>query len=279
MFFNLPYGAKVDKYLAGMPTTSWLTWTNPRNEYSNAIILAAGGGGGGGSGTITSTPGGAGGGGAGGFGHIYCPLSLLPDTLYIQVGTGGAGAATSSDLVGSDGANTYVNLYPSIQTANNLITCSAGLGGKGGSAAGAGGVGGNVTINNTLGIAQGYTGGTGATYSVGASLPITGSPIYGGGAGGGGATGSVGSGMTSVSSLYPSVAGGTASGSRGPIGFVIQKPFTVFGGGGGFTTGTAGSAGGHGIMGSGGGGGGGANAAFSGGGGNGGSGFVIIICY
>jgi hypothetical protein len=231
MFFDLPSGAKVDKYMAGMPTSSWLTWTNPRNEYSNAIILAAGGGGGGGFS----------GGGAGGFGHIYCPLSLLPDTLYIQVALGGG--------INSVGGSTYVSLYPSTATVNNLIFCGGG-GRNGGS-------GGGVLINNTLGIAQGYIGGSGSSTN---SLPITGSPIYGGaGAGGGG--------MTSVSSLYPSIAGATGS-NNGSDGFVIWKPFTVFGGCG---SGISGGNGGKGIMGSGGGGG--ATP------GTGGDGFVIIICY
>jgi hypothetical protein len=271
MFFDLPSGAKVDKYMAGMPTTSWLTWTNPRNEYSNAIILAAGGGGVGGTGNTSR---GGGGGGGGGFGHIYCPLSLLPDTLYINVGSGSVSAVP--------GNPTYVNLYPSIATANNLITCSGGTNGKDGALAGASGPGGPVTINNTLGIAQGYTGGAGSagvtvtTGTATSSLPITGSPIYGGAGGSWGGTG-VGGGMTSVSSLYPSIAGATGA-NNGSDGFVIQKPFTVFGGCGAAASAGVGYKGGNGIMGSGGGGGGGVSGG-GGQGGKGGDGFVIIICY
>lgn len=264
MFFDLPRGAKVDKYLAGMPTTQWLTWTNPRNEYSNAIILAAGGGAGGGNGTTTI---GGRGGGAGGFGHIYCPLSLLPDTLYIQVGLGGA--------IGTTGSGTYVNLYPVINIiANNLIYCDGGQGGSGSN-------GGSVVIYNTLGIAQGYTGGSGTAGVTGgaatSSLPTTGSPIYGGGGGSFGGAG-VGGGMTSVSSLYPSIAGATGT-NVGNNGFVIWKPFTVFGGCGAGAGGGIGRNGGNGIMGSGGGGGGGASGGSVGTGGQGGAGFVIIICY
>jgi hypothetical protein len=265
MFFDLPSGAKVDKYLAGMPTTSWLTWTNPRNEYSNAIILAAGGGGGGANGA-TNIGGGAG--GAGGFGHIYCPLSLLPDTLYIQVGLGGG--------ISTNGSSTYVNLYPVNATANNLITCGGGSRGAGAFL----GLGGGVTINNTLGIAQGYTGGSGTSGvpsgTATSSLPTTGSPIYGGAGGGFGGVG-VGGGMTSVSSLYPSIAGASGA-NNGSDGFVIWKPFTVFGGCGAAATAGVGYNGGNGIMGSGGGGGGGVSAG-GGTGGKGGDGFVIIICY
>jgi hypothetical protein len=271
MFFDLPSGAKVDKYMAGMPTTQWLTWTNPRNEYSNAIILAAGGGASGGAGNTTT---GGGAGGAGGFGHIYCPLSLLPDTLYIQVGLGGLGSAGT----GAAGATTYINLYPSTQTANNLITCTGGGRGQTGGTAGSGGA---VTINNTLGVAQGYTGGGGTagvtTGTATSSLPTTGSPIYGGGGGSFGGAG-VGGGMTSVSSLYPSIAGATGT-NVGDNGFVIQKPFTVFGGCGAGAGGGIGRNAGNGIMGSGGGGGGGASGGSIGTGGNGGDGFVIIICY
>ena len=165
MFFNLPSGAKVDKYMAGMPSTSWATWTNPRNEYTNAIIIAAGGGGGG-NGGGAATGGSAGSGG--GFGHIYCPLSLLPDTLYISVGVGGVGGVGGS---GANGNPTYISMYPSFITTSNLLMACGG-GGRGA------GVGGSGTIYNTLGIAQGYTGGTG-TSGVGngtapSSLPITG---------------------------------------------------------------------------------------------------------
>jgi hypothetical protein len=257
MFLDFPRGSKVDKYLAGMPTTSWLTWTNPRNEYSNAIILAAGGGAGGAGGATTL---GGSAGGAGGFGHIYCPLSLLPDTLYIQVGLGGG--------ISTNGSSTYVNLYPVNATANNLISAGGG----------ARGTGGTVTINNTLGVAQGYTGGAGTAGSDLAlsSLPTTGNPIYGGGGGGAGASNS-GGGMTSVSSLYPSISGASGA-NNGSDGFVIWKPFTVFGGCGAAGTSTTGYNGGKGIMGSGGGGGGGGSST-QGVGGVGGDGFVIIICY
>ena len=264
MFFDLPQGAKVDKYLAGMPTTQWLTWTNPRNEYSNAIILTAGGGGGGGSGIF-----GAAGGGGGGFGHIYCPLSLLPDILYIQVGIGGL-SASGNGLSGANGTASLISMYPSSATANNLITCNGGSGGSG--TASTVPSGGSVTINNTLGIAQGFSGGDGGVRQTGGtgiySLPTTGSPIYGGGGAGGGGGAALGGGMTSVSSLYPSTAGGYVNG------FVIWKPFTVFGGSG---SDAISNKSGNGIMGSGGGGRSSSSAPV--GYGKGGDGFVIIICY
>jgi hypothetical protein len=259
MFFDLPSGAKVDKYMAGMPSTQWLTWTNPRNEYSNAIILAAGGGAGGQGGSVSE---GGEGGAAGGFGHIYCPLSLLPDTLYIRVGLGGTSPLNATD--------TYINLYPNAATANYLMVCTSGNKR----------VGGNVNIVNTLGIAQGYTGGAGtpsvSSGTATSSLPTTGSPIYGGAGGSWGGTG-VGGGMTSVSSLYPSIAGASGA-NNGRDGFVIWKPFTVFGGCGAAASAGVGYNGGNGIMGSGGGGGGGVSGG-GGLGGRGGDGFVIIICY
>ena len=262
MFFDLPQGAKVDKYLAGMPTTSWLTWTNPRNEYSNAIILAAGGGGSGGSNLFS--PSGNSGGGAGGFGHIYCPLSLLPDTLYIQVGLGGVGVSGNSN--GNVGKSTFISMFPNSNIANLLIDC--GGGGAGTQASSVVGAGGTVNIYNTLGIAQGYTGGNGGAWGTtytsfgGSSLPSTGSPIYGGSG-----SGYLGGGdMISVSSLYPTFTWG----QKNVNGFVIWKPFTVFGG---FGANITGSIAGNGIMGSGGGG----NGTLTSG--AGGDGFVIIICY
>lgn len=278
MFFDIPSGAKVDKYMAGMPTTSWATWTNPRGQYTNAIILVAGGGGGGG--TNQSTALGSSGGGAGGFAHIYCPLSLLPDTLYIQVGIGGAGGVPS--VAGTAGNTSYVSIYPNANIANLLVQCNGGNGGSvrvsGGSVSG-----GSVIIYNILGTGQGYTGGSSGVAAAttaasgGDSLPTTGSPIYGGGGSSqASATAKPGGGMTSVSSLYPSIAGG-AVGSNATNGFVLWKPFTVFGGSGGSGgTGSRSYNGGNGIMGSGGGGAGGGAFGL---GGKGGDGFVIIICY
>jgi hypothetical protein len=266
MFFDLPSGAKVDKYIIGMPTTEWHTWTNPRKEYNNAIILAAGGGG---SGGIYDQGGssGNGAGGAGGFGHIYCPLSLLPDTLYIQVALGGLGVSGARSA-GRTGGTTYISMYPSISTANLLIACAGGGGGADANSAIAGG--GAVTIHNTFGIAQGYTGGSGGAWALGyaafggSSLPTTGSPIYGGSG-----SGYVGGGdMISVSSLYPTFT--WPQGNRN--GSVIQKPFTVFGG---YGANSCCSVGFDGIMGAGGGGGGNASQRS----GKGGDGFVTIICY
>jgi hypothetical protein len=275
MFFDLPYGAKVDKYMGGMATTEWHTWNNPRNEYNNAIILAAGAGGGAGGGYGFGYSGS--GGGSGGFGHIYCPLSLLPDTLYIQVGLGGSAGLGGSN--GTSGNTTYVSIYPNSANTNLLMSCSGGGFGYGGFIANLAGAGGVVTIYNTLGIAQGYTGTSGSIGKapgvvISSILPTTGNPIYGGAGGGNNVAGG---GMTSVSSLYPSVTGG-AIGQNGSDGFVIWKPFTVFGGCGG--GGSANANGGSGIMGSGGGGGGCSNSDGNvSNGGSGGNGFVIIICY
>ena len=269
MFFDLPYGAKVDKYLAGMPTTSWLTWTNPRNEYNNAIILAAGGGGGGGGGNGGGA--GGGGGGAGAFCSIYCPLSLLPDILHIQTGLGGAGRVFEGG--GLSGAATYISIYPNTNAANLLVTCGAG-GGAG--ASGGAGSGGTVTIGNTVGVVQGYNGNNGSTAGSPASDAIlsTGSPIFGGTGGGGYSypTGGASGGFQTYSNVIPYSPGTPSNGGSGKRGYVIWKPFTVFGGSGGSQ-----GPGGNGFMGSGGGGEGVSGGSSSSG--SGGAGFVIIICY
>jgi hypothetical protein len=267
MFFDLPQGAKLDKYMVGMPTTEWHTWTNPRKEYNNAIILAAGGGGSGGVNVFGGGGGGNGGGGAGGFGHIYCPLSLLPDTLYIQVALGALGVSNGR-FTGNTGGTTYISMYPSPNIANLLIACNGG--GGGGAASSVVGAGGTVNIYNTFGIAQGYTGGSGGSWNIGYStyggscLPTTGSPIYGGS----GSSYLGGGDMLSVSSLYPTFT--WPQGNRN--GSVIQKPFTVFGG---YGAASCCSVGWDGVMGSGGGGGGGSGEVS----GKGGDGFVTIICY
>lgn len=282
MIFDIPQGAKVDSYMGGMPTTSWATWTNPKNQFSNALILAAGAGGGGGANSNEAGNGswGAGGGAAGGFAHLYCPLALMPDYLYIQVGTGGAGGFASN---GTAGSVTYISLNPTALPANLVVTCAGGQGGLYLSSAQSGG--GGVSFGNTFGIYQGYTGGNGAGGSTvinvppGSSLPTTGSPIYGGGAvgylGGGDS-----SGMISVSSLYPSYTLPNGYSGNGLNGFVLLKPFTVFGGTGGARGYTSTHFnGGRGIMGSGGGGAGKSAVGNGGTGGRGGDGFVIIICY
>ena len=74
------------------------TWNKPRNaKFIEKFCL--GGGGGGGHTTITAA-GVAGGGGGGSAGIVrgIIPAFLLPDTLYIQVGKGGAGGKASATL-------------------------------------------------------------------------------------------------------------------------------------------------------------------------------------
>jgi hypothetical protein len=258
MVFDFPNNTNVQTYIGGMGTTGWNTWTKPKG-FSNAIIIGCGGGGSGGYDVGSS-------GGAGGFGHIYCPLLSLPDTLYIQVGAGALAADTAS------GGATYISTIPSTAyTLNILMTCGPGTGGR---RLGIPGNGGGISFGIlTPGVYMGFSGSNGIAGPGGvgdgqpAPVPSSGSPIYGG------ASGSWSSGngkwMTSPQSWFIPL----ISSALGCGGFIIKKPFISFGGGGGQNS-FPGGAGGAGFFGSGGGG-----AGRSGANSIGGDGFVIIICY
>ena len=281
MTFDIPNKDGLWVFNTPMPTTNWVTWVKP-TQYNNFIIYVCGAGGGGGAGQ-TAAAGTArygGGGGAGGaLNIINTPSYLLPETLYIQTGIGGAGGAVSG-AAGTVGGTTYIAYYPNTNAANLIVSSNGGTGapsgiGNGGSAVAPytsqsifsiGGTNSSAGTNGGLGAAQNFS--------------VTTSCIYGGT--GGGFLDATNTGKTGgnilASNIHPQLDGGAAA-SNGNDGYFIKKPFTSLGGtGAGSNPSGAGGTGGSGIMGSGGGGGG-ASTGGASRGGRGGNGFVIIIGY
>ncbi len=284
-------------------TAQWQTWIKPANAKMVYFFVVGGGGGGGGGRTVNlnSSPGGGGGGGSSITTGTYI-ASMLPDTLYLQIGLGGAGGVANT--AGSAGTLSYVSYRPDTTAINILLQsgnsgASAGTGSFSTTGVGAGGAGGvawtwSTAINGSLGIVDSTTGqngtsgtGLGATpNNVTPSLPITGGA--GGGAVSAGAVGYNGGsilGTGFLNTLLPGVTNAADVSINGNNGYntlsipTIPDFFTGgAGGGSATTTGRAGGTGGNGSYGSGGGGGGGTYSGTGGSGGKGGDGIIIIVC-
>ena len=275
-------------------TTSWQTWQKPKGcSWVYTLLIAAGGGGGRGAGNAATVA--SGGGGSGGTSRLWLPSFLIPDTLYIRVGSGGLGATTSAN--GTAGTQTYISIQANTTAENLVMTQAGGAGGTGAGGAGGGaagaigtatggqfqGVGLWVSVAGQIGSAGGAAANAaGSNRSVGATGSIT-----TGGSGGGNGTGAGGN--ITAAGQWPQISGGVGTtGGAGNHGFNQGKiidfvnsgsPLIFSGGtgGGGHTNGAAGAGGNGGI----GGGGGGGNSSQAGGtagnGGNGGDGLVIIM--
>lgn len=300
--FDLPNTSEyIQTFYSDGTTTTWQTWNKPKNSKFVYFYMLGGGGGG---------AGGGGGGASSSITRAYIPSFLIPDTLYVQVGVGGAGGiGTAVDRVaGSSGTLSYVSTQPNILTSNLILASgnAAATGGLTGSTGG-GTAGTAFTIANGLissfSIFQSNGGQNGAAgggvASVGGSISII-FPVSGGAGGGGqrsvnngGAGGTINAGVFS-----PSISGGTAgtallSPTSGRNGYggqlpssnlsIKQPPYFTGGSGGGGVgnlSNDIGGKGGDGMFGSGGGGGG--NTDLAGGrvpgtGGKGGDGLVIIM--
>ena len=275
-------------------SNTWQPWyKNPKSQTVTIFCLGGGGGGAAGFGG-TSTKNGGGGGGSAAYTIATYTASMLPDTLFINVGSGGSGGTLASS--GGFGNLSYVTTESNNITISNTICVSGTVGGGGGAGGSTitGGVAGTMaTILNCpfLGNSTYYTfvGQAGANaVSGGVGLSITGlstSLFSGGAAGGGGGSTATFTGGTvwSNNTLFPNIIGGgyVSVGSNGDYGINISKPFCGFGGAGGGGNASVGNIGGNGGVGSygcGGGGGGCAHATnITGNGGKGGDGIVIII--
>lgn len=266
-------------------TGNWQTWNKPRNAKFIEIFCLGGGAGGAIQVIGTTARNGGAGGGAGGIVRGIIPAFLLPDTLYILVGKGGAGS-TQNNTAGGSGGISYIGLQPS--TSEQTLICKSSTGTPSNSTVGA-------TISTVSLSAFGNLGLFTAIAGVGASSGGTGSPTAGGsqvalgtslvtgGAGGGGKTSvsfSAGGNITSASAvLTTQVSGGSTNAQDGADGYGTLIPFCGTGGAGGAGRqgdSGAGGRGGNGFYGCGGGGVGGGTSVAGTKGGDGGDGLVII---
>ena len=262
-------------------TTDWQTWQKPRGcKFIWIMCIGAGSGGfgGAGAGGAASAPGGPG----GAVTKALLPANTIPDTLYIQPGTGstgGAGAATNINNLPNVPGRSFISITPSSAVTMNIV-CTSGLanasGGTVESAATVAAAGllslGNFT--STAGVGQAAAGSN--------VTPLT-TTITCAGANGSTAGANAGANISSVDlGTYstPLIAGG-AAGTVGNSGIWFWKPMFGLGGsgGGGVASGVAGNGGNANSYGCGGGGGGNSAAGTGGNGGKGGDGLVIIATF
>jgi hypothetical protein len=271
-------------------------WTKPPGISFVHIICVGGGSGAGG--TVARNAGiqvgGGGGGASGAITSTFLPAYLVPDTLYISVGTGGPGGI--GDIIGSQGAAgqaTWVSFWPDSNpaTAVGYTLCYANqafIAGSGGSIGGFGTGGtGPAAVTTTslrysqIGLRNYFAGQSGANGGVPIGTSINAVYRISGGAGGGGNnnTGVVGAGgsINSIGQFALSAITASPSGSNGARVQDFIKFIATGGTGASSAVTISGSNGGFGGFGSGGGGG---SVGLGGGGrgGDGGDGLVIITC-
>lgn len=286
--FNIP--SSTQNTITFYATGNWQTWSKPRNAKMIEIFCLGGGGGGARTSNGTGNSGGGGGGGSAGIVRGLIPAFLLPDTIYILVGKGGAGGATSG-ANGVVGGISYIGLQPSTseQTLickSSTVTAGNGIGSTAGAAASISVVSlsafGNLGLFTAIAGVAGSAGGA-LTPTPGGNQTALGTTLVTGGAGGGGKnSGANASGGTVISAsviLTSTVLGGVGTipgvNYDGANGYGSLIPFCGAGGAGGAGSPiSTGGNGGNGWYGCGGAGGGGGNP--SGNGGNGGDGLVII---
>ena len=297
-FFNIPNSQQdVQIFYTNGITNAWQTWQKPRKCNYVYIICIGGGGGGAGGRPISSAIPYSTGGGSGAVSRALYNSQQIADTLYVQVGTGGAGG--ESNAAGNAGTRSFVSLQPLIGSAISIlgsgtVGAAGGTIGTGGNAAGEPTVG-QLNVNFlTLSIFSGVNGVSAVGNSglaVGPDLNPYSAQILSAGASGpswnnASVEGFSGASIlaTAISPLISGGASGTGAGINagdGADGITSWKPFFSTGGaGGGSASGGNGGNGGNGGIGSGGGAGGGCPAANIGGrGGKGGDGLVIIISF
>jgi hypothetical protein len=257
-------------------TGNWQTWNKPRNAKFIEIFCLGGGAGGGMASVTTGATNNGNGGGSGGIVRGLIPAFLLPDTIYILVGTGGIGATVANTGGGAAGIS-YIGLQPS--TSEQTLICKSSTAAATSNTAATISV---VTLSafGNLGLFTAIAGVAGSTG--GGSQTALGTNLTTGGASGGSKSSTVfnvGGNITSASAiLTTTVLGGQSTGENGRDGYGTLQPFCGTGGSAGAgrqgTTGVGGN-GGNGYYGCGGGGAGG-SSVLGAKGGDGGDGLVII---
>lgn len=285
-------GVQVDAYTSPQTNT---VYSVPAGAVRLGIrMIGAGGGGGSGRrGAASSSRQGGGGGSSGAYAETIIKVAdLLASTLYVTVGTGGAGGTSISALdtngiVGTAGGMSYVSTSTAaLSIANCLLAAAGGDFGDGGSSSTFTGIsGGSIAGSDYVGTDYSTgapPGNGGGTANAGATDGSRGG--VSGGGGGGGVINTANAALTAGGGGQPNGVSDTVTRtSSGPGANGTTIPGRLGGGGG--SGGAAqvsgvGSAGGNGVRGSGGGGGGGAtNGANSGAGGSGGDGVVEITAY
>jgi hypothetical protein len=299
--FNIP-NSQQDVQIFYANGSAWQTWQKPR-KCNYVYIMCIGGGGGGQSGTVASGASSSNntqGGGSGAVTRALYNSQQIPDRLYIQVGLGGNGGAstlTNTSNPGSSGTRSVVSLQPiSLIVSQNLVAIS-------GNAGAAGGVLNTTSAGETVSTQttavfytlSNFISTAGVACTFFAASPIANintltSQITCQGAQGGGGVGGIpaarNGGSISETSYTPLIQGGlgtlspSTNGGNGSNGVTVWKPFLSTGGAGGGNSDLGnGGSGGNGGIGSGGGGGGSCSSGQSGAGGKGGDGLVIIISF
>ena len=267
-------------------TPGWQAWTRPRGYSMLAAVCIGGGGGGAGgeTGAAGTLRNGGGGGGASGIARAVFVADVLPGTLYLLVGRGGASVAANT--AGADGQISRIAVAPDTVAANQLLLSGdpAATGGAADGSAGVGStlgqallrewglfatvsgqdgtVGGQVAEAGTsvvlmLGTPSSITGGAGGGMATIANVNFDGGAITGAGQwptsrAGIGANGGPGAAWHGLHGYLPRI--GHGIGLRGVLLSLVS--YGGSGGGSSATSGTAGD-GGDGAVGAGGGGGGG----------------------
>lgn len=298
---NLPIDESTQYFYAN-GSTSWQIWNKPQNAKLISFFVIGGGAGGGSgvAGVTGSSRSGGGGGGCSAYAYSTLPAFMAPDTIYIQVGNGGLGAAQgTTTLAGGTGSISYVSAYAGTATTDLIISSGTLPAGGGAGSATAGSAGSVFSLSNAIvsqlsmaSGAAGLAGGIGAAPGTSITPQIIISPGAGGAstvttsARSGGAINAYGPFLGIPAGATGGSSGNTTPGGDGSDGIAwLRNPqyplFFSGGAGGGSSDGGKGGKGGNGSYGCGGGGGGGGNTSGggNGGGGNGGGGIVIITCY
>jgi hypothetical protein len=228
-------------------------WVKPQGASFVWFTLIGAGGGGGGTDGVTGD---GQGGGSGAVTNCMVPAFLIPDTLRVVIGSGGAGG-TAGGGNGVDGTSTNIVYQQKDTTGYTLLTANRGTGGFGnGSSSGLGGAASASNYFSCIGFFQSIAGQNSRTTAASTTTFLSG-------------------GATSAGTINANYGYDSGVNNVNPNGFFQMQPIIVGLGGTVKDTITVGTKGGIGC----GGGGGSTNLALSSAGGAGGDGFAVIITW